>query len=337
MFPSREILCGRDWAQVKKWKICLQVQRRSRKKKKEDILQILVIGAVECVFKIQRESKRQTRRAPSGGPDLFPSRWRQFFRGRIRALGWRQQNHEILKRRIRVQFHLWSVQEEAGEGLEADMEREEGGRAEAEPLRGRDKILCYINMQSPGRSSDLDQDQDQHLLPGGLQSYVVFISFHSCDSVWKLFVEIIVLSHFLWRGTWALLWTCAEKGLVGKSRLRRSLPDLSQRVMRTCTSGELIGWIWAPVKWHSICGKSLNGLCWISAWSGVSATRSHACTRISTHERERTKRTITVNLSRWSDKVTTRDVFNGVVYRRALWLFTSDVVSCSLHSSLCFI
>lgn len=29
--------------------------------------------------------------------------------------------------------------------------------------------------------------------------------------------------------------------------------------------------------------------------------------------------------------------FNGVVYRRALWLFTSDVVSCSLHSSLCFI
>lgn len=275
------------------------------------------------------------RRAPSGGPDLFPSRWRQFFRGRIRALGWRQQNHEILKRRILVQFHLWSVQEEAGEGLEADMEREEGGRAEAEPLRGRDKILCYINMQSPGRSSDLDQDQDQHLLPGGLQSYVVFFSFHSCDSVWKLFVEMFVLSHFLWRGTWALLWTCAEKGLVGKSRLRRSLPDLSQRVMRTCTSGELIGWIWAPVKWHSICGKSLNGLCWISAWSGVSATRSHACTRISTHERERTKRTIPGNLSRWSDKVTTRDVFNGVVYRRALWL--SDVVSCSLHSSLCFI
>lgn len=42
--------------------------------KKKDILQILVIGAVECVFKIQRESKRQTRRAPSGGPDLFPSR-----------------------------------------------------------------------------------------------------------------------------------------------------------------------------------------------------------------------------------------------------------------------
>uniref|UniRef100_UPI0037E8AE8E phosphatidylinositol 3-kinase regulatory subunit alpha-like isoform X2 n=1 Tax=Semicossyphus pulcher TaxID=241346 RepID=UPI0037E8AE8E len=29
------------------------------------------------------------------------------------------------------------------------MEREEGGRAEAEPVRGRDKILCYINMQSP--------------------------------------------------------------------------------------------------------------------------------------------------------------------------------------------
>lgn len=41
---------------------------------------------------------------------------------------------------------------EAGDGLGADMEREEGGRAEAEPLRGRDKILCYINMQSPGRS-----------------------------------------------------------------------------------------------------------------------------------------------------------------------------------------
>lgn len=30
------------------------------------------------------------------------------------------------------------------------MEREEGGRAEPEPARGRDKILCYINMQSPG-------------------------------------------------------------------------------------------------------------------------------------------------------------------------------------------
>nr|XP_020450895.1 phosphatidylinositol 3-kinase regulatory subunit alpha-like isoform X2 [Monopterus albus] len=29
------------------------------------------------------------------------------------------------------------------------MEREERGRAEAEPVRGREKILCYINMQSP--------------------------------------------------------------------------------------------------------------------------------------------------------------------------------------------
>lgn len=38
------------------------------------------------------------------------------------------------------------------------MERGEGGGAEAEPLRGRDKILCYINMQSPGRSSDLNLD-----------------------------------------------------------------------------------------------------------------------------------------------------------------------------------
>lgn len=45
---------------------------------------------------------------------------------------------------------------EVGEGVEADMERDEGGRAEAEPVRGREKILCYINMQSPGRSSDLD-------------------------------------------------------------------------------------------------------------------------------------------------------------------------------------
>lgn len=45
---------------------------------------------------------------------------------------------------------------EEGEGLEAAMEREEGGGAEAEPPRGRDKILCYISMQSPGRSSDLD-------------------------------------------------------------------------------------------------------------------------------------------------------------------------------------
>lgn len=37
------------------------------------------------------------------------------------------------------------------------MEREEGGRAE--PVRGRDKILCYINMQSPGRSSDLNPER----------------------------------------------------------------------------------------------------------------------------------------------------------------------------------
>lgn len=41
-------------------------------------------------------------------------------------------------------------EDSTGDGLGADMEREEGGRAEA--LRGRDKILCYINMQSPGRS-----------------------------------------------------------------------------------------------------------------------------------------------------------------------------------------
>lgn len=36
------------------------------------------------------------------------------------------------------------------------MEREEDGRGDAEPppppQRGRDKILCYINMQSPGRT-----------------------------------------------------------------------------------------------------------------------------------------------------------------------------------------
>lgn len=36
------------------------------------------------------------------------------------------------------------------------MERGEGGGAE--PRRGRDKILCYINMQSPGRSSHLNLD-----------------------------------------------------------------------------------------------------------------------------------------------------------------------------------
>lgn len=45
---------------------------------------------------------------------------------------------------------------EVGEGLESDMERDEGGMAKAEPVGGREKILCYINMQSPGRSSDLD-------------------------------------------------------------------------------------------------------------------------------------------------------------------------------------
>lgn len=40
----------------------------------------------------------------------------------------------------------------------SDMEKDEGSRAGgggggAEPLRAREKILCYINMQSPGRSS----------------------------------------------------------------------------------------------------------------------------------------------------------------------------------------
>lgn len=46
----------------------------------------------------------------------------------------------------------------SSEGLEADMERVEGGEAGVELLRGQDKILCYINMQSPGRSWDLDLD-----------------------------------------------------------------------------------------------------------------------------------------------------------------------------------
>ncbi|KAF3695269.1 Phosphatidylinositol 3-kinase regulatory subunit alpha [Channa argus] len=38
---------------------------------------------------------------------------------------------------------------QAAPGLDADMEREEGGRAEVDMVRGREKILCYINMQSP--------------------------------------------------------------------------------------------------------------------------------------------------------------------------------------------
>lgn len=33
----------------------------------------------------------------------------------------------------------------------SDMEKDDGGRAGVEALRSRDKILCYINMQSPGR------------------------------------------------------------------------------------------------------------------------------------------------------------------------------------------
>lgn len=33
------------------------------------------------------------------------------------------------------------------------MEREEGAGAGAEAPRGRDKILCYINMQSPGNGT----------------------------------------------------------------------------------------------------------------------------------------------------------------------------------------
>ncbi|MEQ2275186.1 hypothetical protein XENORESO_022129, partial [Xenotaenia resolanae] len=35
------------------------------------------------------------------------------------------------------------------DGSEAVMEREDRGRAQSEPVMGRDKILCYINMQSP--------------------------------------------------------------------------------------------------------------------------------------------------------------------------------------------
>lgn len=52
---------------------------------------------------------------------------------------------------------------EAGDGSEDGMEREEGGGVESEPMSGRDKILCYISMQSPGRSSDPNLE----LLTGG--------------------------------------------------------------------------------------------------------------------------------------------------------------------------
>lgn len=49
------------------------------------------------------------------------------------------------------------------------MERDEGARAEAEAPRGRDKILCYINMQSPGNRLSLNLTQsrgeDEESLP----------------------------------------------------------------------------------------------------------------------------------------------------------------------------
>lgn len=44
------------------------------------------------------------------------------------------------------------------------MEREEGGGAGVELLRGQEKILCYIHMQSPGRSWDLDLEGPADLL-----------------------------------------------------------------------------------------------------------------------------------------------------------------------------
>lgn len=54
---------------------------------------------------------------------------------------------------------LESTCEPSRGGLESNMEREDAGRAEPESARGREKILCYINMQSPGRSSDLSLDR----------------------------------------------------------------------------------------------------------------------------------------------------------------------------------
>lgn len=73
------------------------------------------------------------------------------------------------------------------------MEREEGGRAEAEPVRGvgREKILCYINMQSPGRSSDLDLELVEGVADTWWRSDTVN------DKMAVAGVQLIVLSHFL--------------------------------------------------------------------------------------------------------------------------------------------
>ncbi|KAI3372166.1 hypothetical protein L3Q82_007021 [Scortum barcoo] len=56
---------------------------------------------------------------------------------------------QVLEVLITSEVNMNQAAPEVLKGLEANMEREEEGRAEAEPVRGRDKILCYINMQSP--------------------------------------------------------------------------------------------------------------------------------------------------------------------------------------------
>lgn len=125
--PNRNVtvFCGGVWT-------CDRPACRCRESAvREEILQIWVISAVKkCVFKSEwKHTKIETE-------NLSRSRFLwddvSFLRGRISC-------------------------------LEANMEREEVGRAEGEPLRGRDKILCYINMQSPGRSrADLGLRRGSH-------------------------------------------------------------------------------------------------------------------------------------------------------------------------------
>ncbi|MEQ2201140.1 hypothetical protein XENOCAPTIV_008130, partial [Xenoophorus captivus] len=56
---------------------------------------------------------------------------------------------QVLEVLITSELNMNQAAPDVFDGSEAVMEREDRGRAQSEPVMGRDKILCYINMQSP--------------------------------------------------------------------------------------------------------------------------------------------------------------------------------------------